>query len=234
MSLTNLFIKWSNVFAILLAIGCVVLLIFLGYFLYRKITQSKQTAEEPAVGYRRNNNQILTIVESAILVALAMVLELIFKAIPFLDMPQGGSASLAMLPLFILAYRRGVSWGVLGGVVYGAINIMLDGGIAHWASIFLDYILAFGCIGLAGIFRKQAMKNPIWLCIGCFIGVFGRYLLTGLSGVVLFGEYAPVGMNVWYYSYIFYNLPYMAVSMIMCMVVLVCVRRIVFLNIETA
>ena len=57
----------------------------------------------------------LKLAESAILVALAIVLEITSKMIPVLQMPQGGSISLALLPLVILSLRNGYKYGFLGG-----------------------------------------------------------------------------------------------------------------------
>lgn len=233
MNIYYLFITKSNVLSILISVLLTILLFLCGYLIYQKITKKVSLEVSEVTTYKRKNGQlVLKIAESSILVALAVVFELIFKAIPFLNMPQGGSASLSMLPLFILAYRRGVSWGVVGGALYSIVNLLIDGGLYHWGSLFLDYLLAFSCIGLAGFFRKLAKNNSFWLCVGCFTGVLGRYLFTSLSGVLIFGEYAEPGMNVWYYSFIYYNLPYMMTSMIMCMIVLVAIKRIIFFNID--
>ena len=53
--------------------------------------------------------------ESAMLLALAIVLELISKAfIP--EMPFGGQVTLvAMLPVVLISYRYGVKWGFVSG-----------------------------------------------------------------------------------------------------------------------
>ena len=53
-------------------------------------------------------------------------------------MPQGGDVSLTMIPIIFIAYRRGPLAGITTGVLYGIINIMIDGTIYHPMSIFLD------------------------------------------------------------------------------------------------
>jgi thiamine transporter len=44
-------------------------------------------------------------------------------------------------------------------------------------------------------------------------------LAHGFSGVVFFAEYAPEGMNVWFYSFVAYNLPYMGASLALCLII---------------
>ncbi len=85
--------------------------------------------------------------EIAILIALAVVLEVIFTGLgaffPILALPYGGRVSLSMLPLFIITYRHGLWKGVTGGVIYGLLNLLLDGQLWHWASLPLDYLFFF-------------------------------------------------------------------------------------------
>ena len=61
------------------------------------------------------------ITEAAIMIALATVLSLI----KLLDLPYGGSVTIAsMLPVIIIAYRHGLRFGLLTGFVFGIIQ--------HW------------------------------------------------------------------------------------------------------
>ena len=68
------------------------------------------------------------IVETALLTAFAFILDylqgIICDFMPF--WPNGGSVGIAMVPIFILAIRRGVIPGVLGGMILGLID-MIDG-----------------------------------------------------------------------------------------------------------
>ena len=50
--------------------------------------------------------------------------------------------------------------------------------------ILLDYPLAFGCLGLAGFFKKYAL-------VGVVVGVTGRFVMHLVSGAVFFAEFAP-------------------------------------------
>ncbi len=172
--------------------------------------------------------KISSIVETAILIAMAVVLDLTFSLIPFCKMTYGGTVSLAMLPIIIVGFRHGWKFGVTGGLIYAIINFIFDGAIYHWGSIFFDYLIPFSILGCSGFFQKQG-KN-IWkfcaiICLLCFI----RYLCHGFSGVLFFKEYAyipeyfswnlSVSAIYWVYSFIIYNLPYMFFSTILCLIV---------------
>jgi thiamine transporter len=88
------------------------------------------------------------------MVALAVLLDFLFKAIPFMEMPTGGSFSLAMMPVILNGYRNGTKWGIISGICYAVINFMIDGFWWHWGSIFFDYLIAFGILGLSGLFKN--------------------------------------------------------------------------------
>ena len=63
--------------------------------------------------------------ESAMLLAIAIVLELVSKMfIP--EMPFGGQITLvSMLPVVLISYRHGVKWGLWAGVAYAAMEMLL-------------------------------------------------------------------------------------------------------------
>lgn len=164
------------------------------------------------------NKELLKLTESAILVALAVVLELISKMIPVLQMPYGGSASLAMFPLFILSFRQGFKWGIIAGLVYGVINFFIDGYAFFWGSFVFDYTLAFAAIGLAGLFSKKALKlNLSAILLGILLASFTRFIIHTLSGILFFAEYAG-DQNVIIYS-VLYNGGYMLASTVLCILV---------------
>lgn len=165
--------------------------------------------------YRKDKTEITIdiISEGSILAALAIVLSIASDLIPGLKLPNGGSFSLSMLPLFIYALRRGTIPGLIMGIVYSMVNFLLDGLWIHWGSIFFDYLLPFSLLaGVAGLFSKKALKGQVfYTVIAVILGGFIRYVFHGLSGVIFFAEYAG-DLNPWFYSFIVYNLPYMAVS----------------------
>ena len=152
--------------------------------------------------------------EVAILVAMAIVLELALSFLP--AMPQGGRISISMLPLFVITWRHGIKYGVIGGVVYGILNLMLDGKLYHWGSFFLDYTIAFGLLGFTAIFKSIIGDNVYGFGVAIVVGFILRFFSHFLSGVILFGEYAEG--NVYIYSAT-YNLTYLLPAMIVTLIV---------------
>lgn len=125
------------------------------------------------------------------------------------EMPRGVSITLgSMVPVLLISFRRGPKVGVFSGVVFGLAQMLLDGWFYSPVGMFLDYPLAFGALGLAGIFRKTPL-------IGVVVSLATRFLSHFISGVVLFGMYAPEGMSPIVYSAIYngsYMLPEMVIS----------------------
>ncbi|MEC9484286.1 MAG: ECF transporter S component [Candidatus Izemoplasma sp.] len=160
-----------------------------------------------------NNTRVL--VEVAILVAMAFVLEFAFSFLP--NMPQGGRVSISVLPLIVIAWRNGPLAGVIGGVVYGLLNLMLDGVLYHWGSFFLDYTIAFGVIGLVGFIKRFTGDNIVTFALAIVVGYCLRFLSHVLAGVLLFSEYAG-DQNVWVYS-IVYNATYLLPALILTLLV---------------
>jgi len=117
-----------------------------------------------------------------------------------------------MVPLLLLALRRGPVVGIFGGVLNGLIQMFFGGYIYTPVQALLDYPVAFGCIGLAGFFRKNVY-------IGVFVALLGRFLSHFISGVVFFGQFAPPEFGAVLYSIIYngeYMLPELIVSGILC------------------
>jgi thiamine transporter len=125
------------------------------------------------------------------------------------QLPQGGSITLAsMVPVLLISFRRGPKVGVFSGVVFGMAQMLLDGWFYSPVGMILDYPLAFGALGLAGIFRKTPL-------IGVVVSLATRFLSHFISGVVFFGMYAPEGMSPIVYSAVYngsYMLPEMVIS----------------------
>lgn len=162
--------------------------------------------------YHSKELQRLTI--TSIFTALAVVFGMMTKFIPGLNlqMPQGGAVfGFSMLPIVLIGILAGPKYGFIGGAMYGLASVLLDGGFYHWASLFSDYVIAFGIIGITGFFRK-GIDKPLTFALAVLLAGFLRYLSHSLGGAIIFAEFAPEGMNPWYYSFIIYNLPYMASS----------------------
>ena len=112
----------------------------------------------------------------------------------------------SMVPIMLLSYRRGVKAGIMAGIVFGLVLMALEGYIYYPLQIILDYPLAFACLGLAGLFKKQ----PI---IGVVVALTGRFLSHFVSGVVFFAQDAPPTLGPYIYSAI-YNGSYILGEMV--------------------
>ncbi len=147
---------------------------------------------------------------------MAVALAVVCSFIKVWEMPQGGSVALTMIPILLLAYRQGAVSGMVCGAIYGAVSLAIAGVIYHPMSILLDYVLAFGLLGIAGFFKK----NTTGIICGTIAGVGGRFISSLISGAVLFASYAPEGQNPWIYSLV-YQATYMVPELIIAGAVLV-------------
>lgn len=186
---------------------------------------------------------IRKIAETSILVSLAVIIDLLFELIPFFNMPEGGHISIAMLAIIINGFRNGWKYGLSGGLIFAIINWLFGGYVLHWGSIFLDYLIPFTGLGLSGFFTEKGKK--IWkFCLITFALCTLRYISSSLSGVLFFKEYAYIpdylNWNIsgealyWIYSFIIYNLPYMGLSTILCIIVGIVLhkRGIIYKNVS--
>ena len=172
----------------------------------------------------KSHLRIRALCESAILLALAIVLNMLSKSL-FANLPQGGSISLAMFPLLLIAHRWGWGSGLLAGFCYGLLDMLLDGGYAWgWQSILLDYLVAYTALAVGGFFKGKAWG--IFPCVA--IGSLGRFAVHYFSGVTLYKIIEPTGIegleglgvftNPHVYS-IVYNGVYMLPNMLIAMVI---------------
>lgn len=170
------------------------------------------------------NNKTRMITESAIMIALSVVLSMI----TIFRLPQGGSITAAsMVPLLIVSYRYNARWGCLTAFVYSLVQIVtgfypppVTTFVNYLLVILLDYVIAFSVIGLASLFSRVINNNRIIsIGFGSFVAVFCRLLCHVLSGVVIWGSYAPEGVSVWVYS-IGYNGSYMLCEAVVSTVVM--------------
>jgi len=147
--------------------------------------------------------------EVAVSVALAYVLNMIIVY----HLPQGGSITLgSMVPILLVAFRRGPRIGIFAGAVFGLVQMFLGGYWFTLAQVILDYPVAFAVLGIAGFFRKSPL-------VGVAIAMVLRFTAHFVSGVVFFGEYAPPELGPYVYSAI-YNGSYMLPEFVISAVVI--------------
>ena len=152
-------------------------------------------------------NKTKRITESAMLLAMALVLELIAKMfIP--EQAFGGQITIvSMLPVVLISYRHGMRWGFVASLTYAMLEMAI--GMKNVSAAFLpgyfgdnamilhallmcllDYVVAYTALGLGGIFRNRIQKPGVGLMCGSLVALGARYLAHILSGYILFSSYA--------------------------------------------
>ena len=151
------------------------------------------------------------------MVALSLILGL-FKVF---ELPQGGSISLEMLPLFLYCVRWGMKSGFVVCLAFGVLQIFVQGVLAYgWQSILLDYIAAFTVIGVAGLFRGRE-RGIFW---GTLLGAAARFAVHFISGITIYRILAPTELfnttftSPWMYS-LAYNGSYVAIDTAICLII---------------
>lgn len=176
--------------------------------------------------------------ESAIMIALAVALCEVSALLPW-PFLQGGSITLfGMVPIIIIAYRHGTKQGLLTALVFAVIEMMFGfknfayvTGIGAYIILALtDYILAFGVMGLGGIFKGRfGGKQRSELAVGGALCCFLRFCCHFISGIVIWGGYCPEDEAVWVYS-LTYNGGYMLPELIITVIGLIAVGSLIKLN----
>ena len=162
----------------------------------------------------KQTQALRALTESAVMIALATVLSFI----KIIDMPYGGSVTIAsMLPVALISYRHGAKWGLISATVYGVVQQLLGLSTLSWftswqsilAIILLDYVIAFAVIGLAGMFKKVIKNQALALAFGCFVIAILRYICHVISGATVW-----VGLSIPDYAALSFSFAYNATYML--------------------
>ena len=174
--------------------------------------------------------RIQLLAELAMAVALAIVLDLVSKMLPVPRLPYGGSISLRMLPIFVVAFRHGWKAGVAAGAIYGLAELLISPFLFHPVQVLLDYPAAFGAVGLAGLKAVKlgpensfSIRTRAGILLGVVVGNGARYCSHFVSGMVFFGHLAPAGQPVWLYSLIYngsYIIPETIITILLLQILL--------------
>lgn len=162
---------------------------------------------------------------SALMIALATVLMWVSKLIPAPWM-QGGSITIAsMVPIIAVGILLGTKWGLCSALAYAVIQMMFgfyppptQTFLSFTLVILLDYIIAFGILGLSGMFVKLLGNKYLSIPLSAFIVTSLRYICHILSGILIWGVYAGEGQSVLAYSLV-YNGSYMIPEIIISTIV---------------
>lgn len=148
--------------------------------------------------------------------AVAIALGTILSMIKMIDFPTGGSATLfSMLAICLPGYWFGLGAGLMTGVAHGVLQLLIGPYVLYPTQLIVDYILAFGALGLSGLFagHKWGLQK------GYITAVLGRYVFAVLSGWIFFGAYAWEGWGAFGYS-LAYNGIYIFTEALITLVIL--------------
>ena len=177
---------------------------------------------------KQSNTKKLTF--SAIMVALATVLSFI----SVYRLANGGSVTLAsMVPIILVSYLYDVKWSVITSLVYAALQMMMgfyppptNDVLSYFLVVMLDYVIAFGCLGLAGVFFKILGKTKTAVAVSGAIVVFIRFVCHFLSGIIIWDVWAPEGQSVYCYS-LTYNGSYMGLELVITVAVMALMSKFI-------
>ncbi len=141
--------------------------------------------------------------------AVCVALSFALSYIKFFSLPQGGSVTFAsMLPLCLYSYMFGTRKGLVAGVVYGLLQFIQSPQFYQPMQVMLDYPIAFGALGLAGIARNfKFLKSNIFaeFAVGATIAILFRYFAHVISGYFVFSSWAMDGYSAVSWAFV-YNL----------------------------
>ncbi|GLY11052.1 energy-coupled thiamine transporter ThiT [Pseudobacillus badius] len=166
-------------------------------------------------------NKLITMIEIAIMAGLSFILSKVeFGAL----WAFGGSISLIMVPIFVMAFRRGWQAGLVTGLLAGIISLLTGGYVVHPVQLVLDYPLAYAVLGIGGlaVFHKPITTGRIFT--GLLLGTSLRLVCHFMSGIIWFGSAAPKEMPVAVYSFL-YNISYLLPEMLITAAVLVFLKK---------
>ena len=148
------------------------------------------------------------LVYMALYAALFIVLDVAVNTLGILQMPNGGSLGVSVIPLLMASYHLG--WQK--GTVVAVLSILLQDVTGPMytpdlVGFLLDYFFAFSVYGLARLF-----PNYKWFYSGVLVTNLVRLICSTLSGILVW-ETAP-------WASLVYNATYMIPTTILCLVLL--------------
>lgn len=174
------------------------------------------------------SKKILALTQSAIFIALATVL----SYLPIYEMPMGGSVTLAsMLPILFIGLKFGYKWGFASSGIYALIQLMqavIKGNVFVYCTTFgtvlicalFDYVVPFAILGLSAFAKPKENGKlsiiKVSITFGVLIAI--RFVCHFITGVAIWGQWAPDGMGKYLYSLI-YNGQYMLPELIITLVI---------------
>ena len=176
---------------------------------------------------------VKVLAEVAIFAAIAFALDYIQGAFSSGIFINGGSIGIAMLPILIISFRRGLIPGLICGFVVSVVQLI--GGsiyILNGLQFILDYLVSYTVVGFAGLFAglyKKADKlstQILWIVVGSFVGGALKFLSHFAAGYFWLyeGEFWGMSTNSMLYSFV-YNIAYCGPNIVITTVLMFIVAK---------
>ncbi|MDE7418504.1 MAG: energy-coupled thiamine transporter ThiT [Lachnospiraceae bacterium] len=179
-------------------LAAVIVTLLLVAVVFAKV-HTKELAEKPNPAANDAKSGKLTIKQLGFC-AMAIALGTVLSYIKLFHFPWGGSITLlSMLVICLPGYFFGLGAGLMTGLAYGVMQLLIDPYVLSPLQLVVDYFLAFGALGFSGLFSKA--KNG--LVKGYIAAVMGRYVFAVISGWIFFGAYAWEGWDPMLYSLVY-------------------------------
>ena len=183
---------------------------------------------------KRLNTNLTTMCECAIMLALAFAL----SCAKLFEMPMGGSVTVAsMLPIMLISVKYGIRAGLATSSLYSITQLLQAFASANVfpycetpatliTCILFDYIVPFTILGLAGIFLKFKLsaRSEVNVYYGICSVVLLRFICHFITGVAIWGQWAPDGMGKYLYSFL-YNAGFLSIDFAICIICAVLMFR---------
>ena len=180
------------------------------------------------------NKKTTALAECAVMIALAFVL----SCAKLYEMPLGGSITVAsMLPIMLISIKYGYGIGLGSAFLYSlthALQALIEGNVFPYCEtpgtlvlcILFDYIVPFTVLGLTCVFmRAETIKSTeVRIYAGMAATVLVRFLCHYITGVAIWGQWAPDGMGKYLYS-LLYNGGFLLPDLIICITAAVLMFR---------
>ncbi len=180
------------------------------------------------------NKKVTVLAECAVMVALAFVL----SCAKLWEMPLGGSVTVAsMLPIMLISIKYGNWIGLSSAFVYSltqALQALAEGNVFPYCEsagtlvlcVLFDYLFPFTLLGLSGVFMKwgRIRHTEVRAYLGVVSVVAVRFLCHFITGVAIWGQWAPDGMGKYLYSFL-YNGGFLSLDFLICIVIAVLMFR---------
>lgn len=138
---------------------------------------------------RKNSSTVKMTAQQLVTCAVALALAYVTSYIKIIKLPFGGSVTLfSMLFIVLIGYWYGTKVGILTGLVYGMFQFLQEPYVLSLFQVCCDYVLAFGAMGLAGIFKKSKKHG---LIKAYALAIFMRGAFHALGGYLYWMDYMP-------------------------------------------